>query len=330
MKHNNSILVICESKISDKCKESYFISKSNAKKIKNTNNGAIICRYCSFVLKYSGRNNPNTKYLIDDNFFSNISTVEKAYLLGWIASDGHVGKFGFTITIHGNDIDCLTRLKNIICKEVPIITFYDKKYKHNNVRLKINSQQISRDLCKHLNINPGKKSRIVDFPILENQILMREFVKGYFEGDGTLNNRLTSKINIPVCGITSVSKKIIKGLIDSYPNNYNDYHKKDGRWIYWGGKNAISFLDWIYTNNNQKLDRKYNLYLDWKYNFIPDKNVGELHYLSKLTEQNVIDIVKNNKNGISQNKLSKIYKVSRRTIQDILYGKTWKKITHLK
>jgi hypothetical protein len=330
MKRNDSISVACELNISDRCRNIYTTSKSNSDKIKNKNNGKIICRFCSFTLKYSGRNNPNMKYPIDDNFFSIVDTKEKAYLLGWISSDGHIGKFGFTITIHGDDIACLSRLRDIICKDVPIITFYDKKYEHNNVRLKITSQQISKDLCKHLNIGPGKKSRTIDFPKLENQILIREFIKGYFEGDGTLNNRLTSNINIPVCGITSISKKSIKGLIDSYPNNYNDYHKKNGRWVYWGGKNAISFLDWIYTNANQKLDRKYDLYLDWKNNFIPDKNIGELHYLSKLTEQNVIEIVEKNRDGVSQNKLAKIYKVSRRTIQDILNGKTWKKITQLK
>jgi hypothetical protein len=100
-----------------------------------------------------------------------------------------------------------------------------------------------------------------------------------------------------------------------------------GRWVCWCGKNAINFLDWIYSNPNQFLDRKYNLYLDWKNNFIPDKNIGEKHYRSKLTEQNVIDIIDKNKNGVSQNKLSKEYGVSRRNIQDIFYGKTWKKIT---
>jgi DNA-binding XRE family transcriptional regulator len=34
-----------------------------------------------------------------------------------------------------------------------------------------------------------------------------------------------------------------------------------------------------------------------------------------------------NNNGMSQNSLAKEYNVSRRTIQDILNGKTWKKIT---
>ncbi len=329
MKNIAGIDVICEFNISPRCRKQYQTSKNNAVIIKAHNNGKIICRFCSYALKYMGKNNPNSIYNIDVNFFEKIDTPEKAYLLGWIASDGHIGKFGFTIGIHGRDFECLERLKNIICTDIPITSRYDKKYKHNNVYMKINSQQISNDLCKHLKISQGKKSRTLHFPKLDNKILVREFIKGYFEGDGTLNNRLTSKVQIPVCGITSLSLKILQGLDGSFPDSYRDNCDGSGRWVHWSGKKAIAFLDWIYSDKSQKLDRKYLLYIDWKENFIPDKNIGELHYLAKLTEQKVKDIIKKNKNGVSQNKLSKEYGVSRRTIQDIFYGNTWKKITKL-
>lgn len=316
----STVTVTCELNTSVKCRKKYQISKSNFNKIIKNNNGKIICRYCSFFTKYKGRNNPNSKYKFNDNFFSKLDSPEKAYLLGWIASDGHVGKFGFTISIHGDDFECLYKLRDIICPDVPIITFYDKKYKHNNVRLKINSQQISQDICCLLGINPGKKSYTVKFPDIKAPELIREFVKGYFEGDGTLNNRINSCKKIPICGITSKSKFILDGL----EKIGFKHHHQDSRWINWSGKNAIKFLDCIYTNTLNVLKRKYELYLDWKINFIPDKNIGELHYCSKLTEKNVKEIINSD---LSQNKLSKIYGVSRRTIQDIINGKTWKKIT---
>lgn len=319
---NNNVSVTCELQISLKCKKTYQLSRSNEDKIRNNNEGKLLCRYCSYELKYMGRNNPNCKYNLNDNFFNKIDTSEKAYLLGWIASDGHVGKFGFSITIHGEDIKCLKKMRNIICKEIPIIIFYDKKYKHNNVRLKINSQKISEDICNILQINPGNKSYVIKFPNIEKKFI-NDFIRGYFEGDGTLNNRKTSSKKIPIVGITSKSKFILKGL-----EQINiKYHNQSNRWINWSGKNAIQFLNAIYNNNFYILDRKYKLYIDWKNNFIIDGNLGENHYLSKLTEQNVVDIVNKNKLGMSQNKLSKEYGISRRTIQDILTGKTWKKIT---
>jgi hypothetical protein len=37
---------------------------------------------------------PNRKYFIDENYFEFINSEEKAYWLGWIASDGHLSKKG--------------------------------------------------------------------------------------------------------------------------------------------------------------------------------------------------------------------------------------------
>ena len=84
-------------------------------------------------------------------------------MLGWIASDGHIGKFGFVIVIHGKDRECLERLRNIINEKIPIKTIWDRKYNHDNVMLKVNSQSISNDLCKHLGIKPGKKKLLCKF-----------------------------------------------------------------------------------------------------------------------------------------------------------------------
>lgn len=321
MSNNGHIEVICEIAISDKCKGQYKITLSNATKIRKANNGKIICRFCSFKLKYSGRKNPNCKYNLNDNFFEQIDTKEKAYLLGWIASDGHIGKFGFTITIHGKDSLCLEKLRDIVCKELPIVYFYDKTYKHNNVRLKVNSNKMSVDLCYHLGISAGKKSRTVKFPLLEES-LVKHFVRGYFEGDGTITNSIKSKKKVPVIGITSVSKYMLNGFknlgITCYGNE---------RWVYWCGKNAMQLLSNIYSETYYILDRKYERYKQWEQIYVPDRNIGENHYGAKLSEVNIIAIINEKQLGSSEYALAKKYKVSRSTINDIISGRTWKKIT---
>jgi hypothetical protein len=124
----------------------------------------------------------------------------------------------------------LERIRDIISVDIPIITFYDKIHKHNNIRLLVNSQQMSLDLCRHLKIMPGKKSFSLNFPDLDDN-LISSFVKGYFEGDGTINKRikLWSKSPIPICGITSVSSHIIKSLLDL---NFKSHQEKyNGRWV---------------------------------------------------------------------------------------------------
>ena len=313
------IKITCEIKTSPRCKKTYFTSASNIKSIKKKNNGKMICRYCSFALKYTGRKNPNCKYLFDDNFFETINTIEKAYLLGWIASDGHIGQFGFTITIHGDDRKCLEKLKNIICKDIPIIEFYDQKYHHTNVRFNINSAKISQDLCRHLGIVPGNKSYTVKFPNL-SETLIYHFVRGYFEGDGTITNPLNGKKS-PVIGITSRSEHILNGLRNLGIQCYGNW-----RWVYWSSSHAMQLLSKIYSETFLILDRKYKRYMQWQKIYVPNGNVGENHHSAKLSEKQVIRILHDKKNGFSDTDIAQIYGVSRSSINDIITGKTWKKV----
>ena len=82
--------VECDFKVNKKCKNIYKTSYKSYFKNISRNNGKLICLFCSRDMKFSGRNNPNCKYKnIDDNYFQQINK-EKAYLLGWIASDGCV------------------------------------------------------------------------------------------------------------------------------------------------------------------------------------------------------------------------------------------------
>ena len=83
---------------------------------------------------------------------------------------------------------------------------YSKQYKNifedvenNNGKLiclfcsfKVSSKQISKDLCRHLQINYGKKSYSVRFPKLEK--FNEYFLRGYFEGDGFVRDPTKSKI----------------------------------------------------------------------------------------------------------------------------------------
>ena len=253
-RHSHAKIEIeCSKQVVDKCIHINRIEYRDAMNNIERNNGYYICLYCSRHLKYSGERNPNNKYKFDRTFFNDIDNENKAYLLGWIASDGCVSQNNsIYIKIHKKDINCLERLRNIICEELPI-----KPEKEDTIKLAINSKNCCQDICKHLQINPGKKDDIVRLPKLSDELTW-VFLRGYFEGDGNIRNHC--KKSSPECKITSNSKKILEDIqsfvkIPCVINNID---------ISFYGKNCIDFLSKIYYNcNNNFLYRKYDEFLYW-------------------------------------------------------------------
>lgn len=217
--------------------------------------GVTCSKDCSNKIKqimYMGRNNPNSKYNLDDNFFNEVKTDEKAYFLGWIASDGSIKESGISIAIHKKDKEILETLKNIICSEIPI-----KNKTDNIVSITINSKQISEDVCKLLNVLPKKKSDVVDFPELETDELKWSFLRGVFDGDGSIHNIDETHCS-PLCNISSNSATLRQKIKDFC--NIPCIENKSQ--LNWSGNNALDFLNKIYENSKFHLNRKYELFLD--------------------------------------------------------------------
>jgi len=249
--------VRCDYCISNKCRKEYAIEYRRYLKVLRENNDKIICIFCSRKLKFSNRNNPNTKYkTIDDNFFKSIDTEEKAYLLGWVASDGHIGKRGFKISIGQKDIKILKQLKNIICPQVPIRKFTSDK--SQMCSFEINSQEISIDLCRILSIKPGKKSNVINFPNIDEKFIWH-FIRGYFDGDGSLNDPDKSSYPFVKGNIRSNSDMMLHGI-----KNFTGAGSISCNMLCLSNKAFMGFLDSMYTNANLKLKRKYKRYTKWK------------------------------------------------------------------
>jgi len=253
----------CTSKIKCyciKCKKEMFLKKSEYER--RNKKGKITCsRRCSDALKketYQGRDNPNCKYpTLSDDFFKEINSEEKAYILGWIASDGHVAKNGaISISIKKSDIDILNRMRDIVCKDIPV--FYIKNKTMSTLRFC--STPMSKDICKWLSISPGEKSFTIRLPKL-NEGFTWAFLRGYFDGDGHLT-KTTNKTRYLKSDIASCSSKM-RNDIKNFTKIQCSNSDKTNR-IYWSGKNAMSFLDKIYENADVYLERKYNRYLEWK------------------------------------------------------------------
>jgi len=246
------VKVICQLNCSDNCQGTVVREYKDAMNTIECNDGKYICLQC---IKSLGINNPNCKYYYDRNILSNIDTEEKAYLLGWIASDGGIEdqNWNIRIKIHQKDIDCLKILRDIICEDI-IITYS----KENMVLFNIPSLGISEDVCRHLQINRGKKNDVVKFPNIEIEDIQWAFIRGYFEGNGSIKNY--DQRSSPECTITSDSSDMLAAIGEFSKIPYVISSNK----IYYYDCNCIDFMGKIYANcGKYKLDRKYETYVKW-------------------------------------------------------------------
>ena len=119
------------------------------------------------------------KYKCNEDYFSNIDTPEKAYIIGFLWADGHNNpRSGLTINIHRKDEDVLLFFKNQLDCNAPIV---DKK---GYSLFTINRKKIHNDLLV-MGMFTNKTQNNLKFPNI-SKTLMRYFVLGFFDGDGSI------------------------------------------------------------------------------------------------------------------------------------------------
>jgi hypothetical protein len=158
--------VTCESARSSGCKTTYQVSIRAEEKNRSRNAGRFVCLPCSRFEKNSGRRNPNARHFsLDDGFFESVDTEGKAYLLGWIASDGSITRGTVSIFVHRKDAGIVDVWKRILGADI------GTRKLRELVGITINSRRVVSDVCRWLGISPRKKSGAVQFPSLANDEL---------------------------------------------------------------------------------------------------------------------------------------------------------------
>jgi dUTP pyrophosphatase len=243
--------LVCDSGKNEKCLEVFERSKRAILKQRGRIGEKDYCKFCQKTEEFSGRKNPNAKYVLDDGFLEVIDTPLKAYLLGWIASDGNIAKTGaITISVRDYDVSTLKRLRKIVCPDLPI------SEKENMVSLSISSTRMAKDCCRHLGlVEAGAKAFTIKYPKSISEDLQVYFIRGYFEGDGSisLHNR------IPRVSIVSNSIDMLNGIhtFAGVGGVYAD------QWQVNSGSEALEFLSKIYQDTEVPvLTRKYEKYLE--------------------------------------------------------------------
>lgn len=211
---------------------------------------------------------PNRKYFIDENYFEFINSEEKAYWLGWIASDGHLSKKGtfFSLSLQHSDehiLEKFSKLLSVGVRKYPIRSI-NAKFGHV-ASLTITSRAMVCHLKKHLGIpmQIGAKDKLVQFPELVTEQFKWAFLRGLFEGDGSIS-KPTNKRKALYASLTSCSPQMKRSIQVLF--GQRTPKELSATNIKWSGRNAFEFLEKIYANStpDTRLERKYNIFLEWK------------------------------------------------------------------
>lgn len=207
-------------------------------------------------------------YSCNERFFNEIDCEDKAYWLGFIYADGCITKNKLAIRLSSKDKEHLFKFKQSINANHPIHDYpcthgFSKKGSYSS-NLCIISQNIVDDLMKHGVFY--KKSLVLKFPVLNNN-LVRHFIRGYFDGDGSIMCAHYSRCKggekkyirgvINICGTFSFLEDLRKHL----PCNCNIYKEKRNVNDTWSLKGAsmkmvYELYDYFYSDTTIYLDRK--------------------------------------------------------------------------
>lgn len=207
------------------------------------------------------------KYKLNEHYFDNIDTENKAYWLGFIISDGHVSNDGVVIGLCIKDENHLNKFLKDIESDTKIK--YDNKTK--SCHISIYSYDLVESLRK-LKLSKNK-SRNAVFPKIRIG-LIRHLMRGMIDGDGSISitkNKYKKGIHpnfaIKMCGTENIVNKFQYYITTKLKIDPSKIKKSDTGFcqIGWGGNNkTFKIIDWLYKDANIYLDRKYERYMRLK------------------------------------------------------------------
>ena len=211
------------------------------------------------------------KYPIVEDFFDVIDTEEKAYILGLLYADGYnnTDRNSVSLGLKETDREVLDKITALIQPSKPLqyVSTSNQRKKtgfensQNQYRLVIANKHISEILTK-LGCGKAKTHNLI-FPTEEQvpSCLIRHFVRGYFDGDGSVSKGKKSKVDI--IGTTAFLEPLQDILFNEVSLNktlLNQRHKGQAntiRSLQIGGiLQCIKFRDWLYEDSTIYLERK--------------------------------------------------------------------------
>lgn len=222
-------------------------------------------RFCSKGCATSHRQDAR-----DPNFLETPNELS-SYLLGFILTDGSVSQQKGKkkrITLANTDFKIMNDLQPIIAPNRKLYKRVMKNKNHNTIYSIVNTNELAIKKLDELGIRENKSFN-VRMPDIEEG-LMSHFVRGVFDGDGSIYRNRVNGHTYKHISFTSASldfseslKAYISGLgfsptlvSDSRENNNSHYVKLYRK------EEVIEFGKWLYEDSNWYIESKKDTFLD--------------------------------------------------------------------
>lgn len=206
-----------------------------------------------------------SRFIGDENFFDIIDSEIKAYLLGFFAADGHIEKrkdydsYTLRVGVQLNDYHILKLYTKYISQETVI------SCKKNMATIAITSKKIGEDLLK-LGYDNQKTYTAKKLPCLDEHV-MRHFIRGYFDGDGSVilrarrvRNRLSGYNR--EFSITAFNKSVLDDIASYLKVNCKIEEKSPIVHTLKGRKANFKTSYSLVVNSKESLEKIYNYLYD--------------------------------------------------------------------
>lgn len=218
------------------------------------------------------------KYTCNDFFFNVINTEEKAYWLGALYADGNVSQKGsksgqiFLTSTDKEWIEQFLKDVNSSNKARPEI---HNRFKSTVWKAQITSSQMYNDLL-NLGCIPVK-SHVIRIPDLDKNLL-HHFIRGYFDGDGTVGvykNLKTHSWTILKSGFCSGSQKFLEDLLQILPTKNKNITYNGVYVVQFSLRDSIDLYNYIYQNSTVHLIRKKDKFDTYLKDYVPRKRFND-------------------------------------------------------
>lgn len=209
--------------------------------------------------------NKQNKPKFNEHIFDSIDTEEKAYWLGFIFADGYIGStpirnnkksiYNFELSLGIKDLEHLKKFKDFINfeKEITIDSY--------RCRIMIANKHFWNTL-NDLGCTP-RKSLSLNFPKNISSILLKHFIRGYFDGDGCITRHVYVHTVTPVISILGTKvflEEILKHSNTNATFRHDKRHSVETLTLEWSKEEGIKFINYLYNNSSIYLDRKFKLF----------------------------------------------------------------------
>ncbi len=223
------------------------------------------------------------KVFFNVNFFDNVDSEIKAYLLGFLYADGcnHTNKktrnHRISLEICDKDIEIINLFVEHLQIKDPHLFFRKRRIKILNNKkhsiVRSCSLNLSGEIfCKKMSEKGmiQRKSLTLKFSN-EDQVpnhLIRHFIRGYMDGDGSVTSNRWKNIYLHFISTKRFCKKISENIF-KFTNIKPNYYKRGNVWVIvlGGNKQVIKVLDWLYSDAKFFLARKRKRFIDFLHHY---------------------------------------------------------------